>query len=123
MKTTVLYLALTFGCIIPTFSQLNRNRKAVAPKEQFQFYPNKEGSYWSDDRRTNKFGGSVDVMGSLDDQAWDRSIFSTTGKTIVGAEEAYLSDRMPCFKPEGIFSMKVYEPDSSSTYTMLLKKY
>ena len=36
-------------------------------------------------------------------------------------EEIYSDWNMPCFKPEGIFSMKVYKPDSTIKHTMLIK--
>lgn len=31
-------------------------------------------------------------------------------------------DNMPCLKPQGSFPMKIFKPDSSSRYTLIIKK-
>jgi hypothetical protein len=36
---------------------------------------------------------------------------------------AHAIDNMPCLDPQGSFPMKIYKPDSSFNYTLLIKKH
>jgi len=116
MKTTILF-ALIFGFIIPTYSQINLHRKADANTEQFLGKQNKKNDDFGDYKFADKFNDSRSDRG-LDNFTMPR-VGHVPDKI---SEEIYSGDNMPCFKPEGIFSMKVYEPDSTVGYTMLVKK-
>jgi hypothetical protein len=117
MKTAILY-ALIFGCIIPTYSQINRHRKTDTSTEQFSGKQNKKNNDFGDYKFDDKFNDSWNDR-SLDNFTMPRA-GRMPGKI---SEEIYSGDNMPCVKPEGTFSMKAYKPDSTVEYTMLVKKF
>jgi hypothetical protein len=117
MKTAILLFVVIFGCMAPTYSQINLHRKTDATHEPFQ---NKSiddfGNYNFD-----KFNGF------LSDRAPD--IFDIKPKRLAPrrpapsqyTEQRYSrntmpcvhpksGDRMPCLKPTGAFPMRVFKP-------------
>src|SRR5688500_29673 len=112
MKTAILLFAVIVGYITPTYSQLNRHRKADATSEQFQ----NKGNYYFGNYKFDKFSGS------LRDWARDGSnMLPTRPKPSELTEEIYSGDNMPCFhpksgesipclKPTGTFPMRVFKP-------------
>jgi len=118
MKTAILLFALVFGWVIPTYSQMNRHRKTDARAEQFSAKQNKENDRFGKYKFDDKFPGS------WSDRVGDSYSMSSVGPArSKNTEEVYSGDNMPCFKPEGMFSMRVYKPDSTVEYTMLVKKF
>jgi hypothetical protein len=114
MKTTLLF-ALVFGVIISSYSQINRNRKTEATAEQFSVNGNKKSAPFDKYKFVDKFPGS------FKDAGWSYDFLSPLQPLGKSNEEIYFGWTMPCFIPEGMFSMRVYKPDSSMKYTMLLK--
>jgi hypothetical protein len=109
MKTTYLLFALILACAIPTYSQINRNRKLQPDTEQFSFYPNKKNESLGNYKFADKFSRSM-----------SDTVQDSFPKNIVKTDLQY---NMPCLKPVGVFSMRIYKPDSTVTYTMLVKKH
>jgi hypothetical protein len=100
---------LILACAIPTYSQINRNRKAEPDVEQFSFYPNKKNEYLGNYKFADRFRRSM-----------TDSVQDSSTKNI---EKADIQYNMPCLKPVGVFAMRIYKPDSTVTYTMLVKKH
>jgi hypothetical protein len=109
MKTTYLLFALILACAIPTYSQINRNRKLQPDTEHFSFYPSKKNEYLGNYKFADRFRRSM-----------TDSVQDSSAKNI---EKADIQYNMPCLKPVGVFSMRIYKPDSTVTYTMLVKKH
>lgn len=118
MKTTIPLFALILGCIIPTFSQINHNRKADTTIQDFSFSPKKKNGYLGNYKFADKFTGSLN--NSVSDALALSTIGSVPGKI---TEETFSGYNMPCYQPMGIFSMRIYEPDSTVKYNILLKKF
>jgi hypothetical protein len=116
MKTTLVF-ALLFGCVIPTYSQINNKHRTDPkpgqfPKSQFK------NDYLESFNFADKFTGPWNDLALADVPPLPSS--PELSKTRNGQ---YSGDHMPCFKPEGIFSAKILRPDSTMKYTMPVKKY
>ena len=119
MKTTILLLAVIFGYITPTYSQLNRHRKTDATSEQFRNKKNDDfGNY-----KFDKFSKFDLFSSSLSERARDsfNNMLPTRPAPSKSIEEIYSGDKMPCFhpksgdnmpcfKPAGTFPMRVFKP-------------
>jgi hypothetical protein len=112
MKTVILLFAVIFGYITPTYSQLNRHRKADAAGERFQNKKNDDfGNY-----KFDKFSGSL-TDGTRDSfnmwparpapNKFTEEIYSGNKMPCVHPKSG---DRMPCFKPADTFPMRVFKP-------------
>ena len=137
MKTTILLFALIFGCIIPTYSQINIHRKTDAGTEQFLGKKNKKnddfGNYkfidkfrdaWSD-RALDSFNMSPIRSGSsLNRKLRTTSTLSPAPSPGASkfAKEVYSEDDMPCFKPKSnyipCFNPKGLKPESVTWGTL-----
>jgi hypothetical protein len=133
MKTTILLFALIFGCIIPTYSQINLHRKADASTDQFLGKKNKKnddfGHYkfvdkfsdtWSD-RALDSFNMPPIRSGSsLNRKQRTTSTLSPAPSKF--AKEVYSEDDMPCFKPKAnyipCFNPKGLKPESITWGTL-----
>ena len=106
MKPTILLFALIFACAIPTYSQMNRHRKTDATTEQFSVNPNKKNDVFGNYKFVDKFGGSLND--TVHDSFTMLPILPAPSKY---TNEIYSGNDMPCLKPEGIFSIRIYKPD------------
>ena len=120
MRTTVLLFALIFGCMIPTYSQINRHRKIDTRAEQFLVKKNKKSNDFGNYNFVWKFS-DVWSNGALD--SFNMSPISPAPAPRKFIKEIYSGDDIPCYKPkgnhntpcydpEGLFSMRVYKPES-----------
>jgi len=100
MKTTILLLALIFGYITPTYSQLNRHPET----EQFQ---NKRNDDFGNYKFFEKFGGSLNYSFRPAPGKFTAEIHSRNDMPCLQPKSG---DDMPCFKPKGIFPMRVFKP-------------
>lgn len=118
MKTAILSFTLILGCIIPTYAQMNRNSKANKVYPTVSFYPNKQ----KDNLGDYKFSEGLSL--SLKEEVWSSPDIPTIG-TLPGSslKKTASAYNMPCFKPQGTFSMRIYKPDPNVLYTILLKKF
>lgn len=64
-----------------------------------------------------------EVKSLLDDKTVDGFLSLDSHHTSREQEKAFVTDHMPCYKPEGLFSMRIIKPDSTMKHTMLVKKY
>jgi hypothetical protein len=120
MKTVILLFVVIFGCITPTYSQLNRHRETDAKSEQFQNKKNDDFSNY----RFDKFGNYNFDRFSIFLENWDPDSFNmlptrpaprkSTGEIYSGSTMPCLhpksGENMPCFKPTGTFHMNVFKP-------------
>lgn len=118
MKKAVLLFALTLGCIGPAYSQMNRNSKTNKVHPNVSFYPNKQNN----NHGNYKFSDGLSL--SLKDDVWSSPDRPTIGTRSLSKPDITASEsNMPCFKPQGTFSMRIYKPDPNVLYTILLKKF
>ena len=114
MKTTVLIIALISGCITSVYSQINqKSRERVDSLSSFR-YDIKPALGFKKLTMPGDFRDDKLVEPFLSDNSSLSS--STTEATVAPA-------KMPCYKPEGVFSMRVIKPDSTMRYSMLVKRY
>jgi len=116
MKTTILVITLICVCITLTYSQTNQKRIQCITADKFSSFHFciKPVPEFKKMIGPNSFvGGKKVERFSASDNEWTSW---TTGNV-------YIPDRMPCYKPEGVFSMKIVKPDSTSRYTMLIERY
>jgi hypothetical protein len=119
MKTTILWLAMIVGCATASLAQVNRNRKMAteAPRMPLS-YPTENKEQSSAYNSAHKFGYS------LSNERWSSNpLFLREMAPLESAESTYPPDHMPCLKPTDIFSMRIYTPDSTINFTILLKKF
>jgi hypothetical protein len=113
MKTTILLFAVIFGCITPTYSQLNRRRKTDATREQFQNKKNDGlGNYKFDkfsDFLSNKARDSFNMSPTRPARRkFTEEIYS--GDNRMPCFHPKSGDKMPCFKPTDTFPMRIFKP-------------
>ena len=121
MKTTILLFAVIFGCIAPTYSQLNRHRKAGLTSEVFQDKTSellqKKKNYDFGHYKFDKLSGRLSY-----EKSYSLDILSTKPAPNKARAEIYSKYRMPCFhpksgdqmpwcKPTGTFHMRVFNPN------------
>ena len=128
MKTTVLLFALIFGCIIPTYSQINIHRKTEAGTEQFLRKKNNKNDDFGNYKFIDKFSDAWSDR-ALDN--FDMSPLSVRSRVARPApnpraskfaKEVYSEDDMPCFKPKSnyipCFNPKGLKPESVTWGTL-----
>lgn len=121
MKTTILLFAVIFGCIAPTYSQLNRHRKSGTTSELFQ---NKTSELFQNERKYDfgnykfdKFSGrlsygpsySLDILPTR--PAPHKLPVEIYSKYKMPCFHPKSGDQMPWFKPTGTFHMRVFKPN------------
>jgi hypothetical protein len=116
MKTTILAIILTCGCIIPSYSQINQKRKSERTTNYLS-------SFHYDLTPAPDYKKLPKPTGLWDDKTTEGFLSNNNQYTERTHEQAFVRDRMPCYKPAGVFSMRINKPDSTITYTMLIKKY
>lgn len=109
MKTTLLIISLVCGCFTSGYSQINQRHKkdpASSDLPAFRFKPSP--GY---------------ALAPPDDQKVNDP--ALTGDRLVRRVESknLSEERMPCYKPEGAFSMRIVKPDSTVHYTLLVRKF
>ena len=119
MKTASLLFALIAGCAVPSLAQVNRNHKMDTGATIPPFsYPNERKKQFRAYNFTDKYGRS------FNDKPWSSYPLLTREMALLeNAESSYSADHMPCFKPTGIYFMRIYEPDSTVNFTILHKKF
>lgn len=108
MKTIMLVVALLPGCFLSVYSQLNPDRKPGAANRYDNFDHHKFDHDFSCPTITLQSESPIPLPAIK------------TPLTIV--PELFSGDNMPCFVPEGNFTMKVVGPDHAMGYSMLIKK-
>jgi hypothetical protein len=119
MKTMIVLTTLTVVCLIPGYSQFKVNRKANSTIEAFSFDPKSKGDVLPG---PYVFSGKVGVLPNhkAPDNFRNPAIGSVLSKKM---SDTFSADNMPCAKPFGIFSMRVYKPDASINYHIKVKDY
>ena len=117
MKTTTLLFALSVGCLVPAYSQINRQQRIDARTRQYLEKENQKNDDFSNYTFVDKFTGAWSV------RAPD-NFHRTPARpgTIKSTKEIFSGDDMPCFEPKGgyipcvdpkgLFPMRVYRPES-----------
>jgi hypothetical protein len=119
MKTTILLFAVIFGCIAPTYSQLNRHRKGGTTSELFQKktsepFQNKK-NYDFGNYNFDKFNGrlSYGTSYSLDISptrpAPNQHPAEIHSRYKMPCLHPKSGDQMPWCKPTGTFHMRVFK--------------
>jgi hypothetical protein len=112
MKITILSIALICGCLTSTYSQINQNHKRdTTVDKSYDIKPN------LGDKSMNQFHNLWSPK-TADDFLSNNSLNISRG-----LEKEFMFDNMPCYKPEGLFSMRIRIPDPTLIYTMLIRKY
>lgn len=109
MRTTLLIITLTCGCFAAAHSQINqRHKKDTASSDlpAFRFKPS-----------------TGYTLAPPNDQKVNDPALTDDRLVRKGESENLSEERMPCYKPEGAFSMRIVKPDSAMTYTLLVKKF
>jgi hypothetical protein len=109
MKTNILLLALVFGCMIPTYSQLNLHRKLDAAPEQLQ---NKKNSDFDKYNFVDKFGAPLSNPAEMSPMIPGQNKFSDKiqSRNAMPCFHPKSGDKMPCLNPSGNFPMRVFKP-------------
>lgn len=128
MKTTILLFALSFGCIIPTYSQINIHRKTDAGTDQFLGKKNKKNDDFGNYKFVDKFS---DAWSDRALDIFDMSPMRVRSRVPRPAQspgaskftkEVYSEDHMPCLKPKGnyipCFNPKGLKPESVTWGTL-----
>lgn len=115
MKTTVLVIILTCGCIVSTYSQLNQNRKRDVTADNLPRFPyNIKPDIGPEEvMKQNGFQGNNEAVQFFLNNR------HVTSRTEVSAS---VRESMPCYKPEGNFSGIIITPDTTTRYTILIKE-
>lgn len=123
MKKILLMTVLVIGYYLPTFSQLKSKLQFDTRLKNFSF--NDTNTFGHID--FNDFNGLLN--GHKDERdflfpnklAYKNLHFGQNSSGIVKTPQPLAN--MPCIKPNGLFPMPIYKPDSSINYTLLIKKY
>lgn len=116
MKTTILAISLICGCIVSSYSQMNQKRKngMTADNPLRSHYEIKPALRYNKAIKPNHLrDDKIAELFLPNDSQWTSRI---QGK-------AFVQGSMPCYEPVGIFAMRIINPDTTSRYTMLVKKY
>jgi hypothetical protein len=57
------------------------------------------------------------------DMGFKPSLPDNKSAATIAAPGEWTNDNMPFYKPEGIFSMQIIKPDTTTQYTMLVKRF
>ena len=116
MKITVIVILLVCGCATSTYSQINQRHKRNLIAKGIAGFNFKTDSLFTDGGmiNTNDFS-KHNMIGlfSSNDIRW------TTGRAATKSD----SYHMPCYKPDGVYSMRVLNPDTTTTYTILSRRF
>lgn len=112
MKTLILLITLTCGCITATFAQINQKHKRDMTADKLTMSYKMDQFLGYNDLNRPHHIYEEKVLGSL--LPYSNKLKSSPAKTSV------LSN-MPCHKPLGVFSMRIVKPDTTTLYTMLIK--
>lgn len=113
MKTAILVVTLTCACFSSALAQANQNLRMKKPADNRANFPYRiqPEFRFNDEFNANGFRQpATDNLYVLK----QRPGFQSGNK---------FEQRMPCYKPEGIFSMRVVPPDNTTNYTMLIEKF
>jgi hypothetical protein len=115
MKTAILIVAVIFGYIAPSYSQLNSHRKIDSTSKHFQNKKNDDfGNY-----KFDQFSGFMTYRARDSFNMWPtrpepskftKEIYSGNKMPCIHPKSG---DRMPCLKPTGAFPMRVLKPKDS----------
>src|SRR5690606_14639667 len=103
------------GCIGSAYSQIILNHKRDMTADSLSKFHHKMNRSIGYEMmlKGNAFNDHKIVAPFLSN---DNNLTSIPAKTFV-------QDNMPCYEPEGIFSMRIIKPDTTTTYTMLVKRH
>ncbi len=125
MKTTILFSALIFGCIIPTYSQINLHRKTNSSAEQFLGKDNKKNYDFSNYKFVDKSSGAWSGRAQDSFNMSPMRPAPSPGASPRASKftmEVYSEDAMPCFKPKSnyipCFNPKGLKPESVTWGTL-----
>lgn len=123
MRKILLLTALIIGYYLPTFSQMNRPLKIDSTFKNLSLNNSaKTLNHFDTIDFKNLFNKPVNNKDfSFTKRADKNLILGRESIGIFGAQKSI--DNMPCLKPQGLFSMPIYKPDSTVKYTMLIKKF
>ena len=127
MRNILLLTVLIIGCFVPAFSQsnsrLHNNRLQFdSTFRSFSFNNNLKifDAYNSNDFKW-LLNNSFSDKNFLYHKFGDRKLI--IGQDPIGIIKQLQSfENMPCLKPKGFFPMPIYKPDSTISYTLLIKK-
>jgi len=122
MKTTILLCALIFGCIIPTYSQINLHHKTNSSTEQLLGKNNIKNYDFSNYKFVDKFSDAWSVRAPDSFNMSSRMKSASSRGANKFTKEVYSEDHMPCFKPKGnyipCFNPKGLKPESVTWGTL-----
>ena len=123
MRKILLLTVLIIGYYLPAFSQFKSRLQIDSTFKNFSF---------NNSKKTFLHIDSIDFKGLVNNYRNDKNFLYTKladknmtfGRESVEIFETPKSfGNMPCLKPQGLFPMPVYKPDSTVRYTLLIKKY
>ena len=116
MKTIILLITLICGCIVSTYSQMNQKRKRGVTADSLS-------SFHYDIKPALGYKKMIKPNGFRDDKIVERFLSTDSQWASRTQAKAFVQDSMPCYKPEGVFSIRIIKPDTTTGYTMLIKRY
>ena len=121
MRTTILLCVLIFGCIIPTYSQVNLHRKTDAETERFLGKKIKMNDDFGKYKFVDKFSDAWSDR-ALDNYNLSPIRPAPSPRAGKFAKEVYSEDVMPCLKPKSnyipCFNPKGLKPESVTWGTL-----
>ena len=128
MRNILLFTVLIIGYNLPAFSQSNSRLQ----NNRLQFDSTVRNFSFNNNLKNFSSDKSNDFKWPLNNFFSDKSLLYTKfddmnlifrQDTIGIIKQPQSFDNMPCLKPQGFFPMPIYKPDSTVSYTLLIKKY
>lgn len=117
MKTTALLFALSVGCVITAYSQINRHQRIDLRIKQSLEKENRKNDDFRNYTFVDKFTGAWSVRAP-----YNFNMTPVLPGTIKSTREIFSGDDMPCLEPKGgyipclnpkgLFPMRIYRPES-----------
>ncbi|MGC3947087.1 MAG: hypothetical protein QM762_21640 [Chryseolinea sp.] len=117
MKTTTLLFALSVGCILPAYSQVNVHQRIDPSTRQNAERLNQKIGDFGNSMFVDKFTGTWSVRAAANfnmTPAW-RGPIKITKEIFSGDDMPCLEPKggyIPCLNPKGLYPMRVYRPES-----------
>lgn len=116
MKIAVILIILACGCANSAYSQINQSHKRNLTSNRlfrFGFRTDSSFTYGGMIMRNDFYKHNTIKLFSSDD----------TRQTSMRAGTNSDPYHMPCYKPDGVYPMTVFKPDTTTTYTILLRRF
>lgn len=113
MKKILLLTFIVSTSVFSAFSQIDKSLKIDTTSQNLSIFKYSKPNAWNGNDMMNIFKGNK----------FDNNLPNLSGKRdnfpMIVISDIKSNDRMPCIKPEGFFSMRIYKPNTK--YVLLNK--